>query len=233
MPIEYARRWERFDRLLAKDPEYAGEIRKVISALDRAARKCQELLDKRTPTTKRYYRGLHNILAEASHKTEDLIADLRMSLPVYTDFRFTEETDTPASEDHAPKVLQCSPESILIWIPRIPRYNRAYSSLALWELDQLLLHSNIPSLPKWHCDFIHIHPLKANHLGAAFDVDNHPYKPVIDILARALRTDDSAFNFSCGMYNMISDDLKPGCYMHITKIEHNVRFFPVLEKLQK
>lgn len=228
IPVEYVAKWNSFDEQLKNNTELIDFIKKTATALERASKRCQYLLTKQEPTSPRTYKGTCNILAEASHKAEDLIAQLKVNLPMPVSFENVEADVSRTSDDHTAEIITCSPEHIIIWMPRLPRHNRVYSSLALRELSLLLSRSKLPTFPQWHCDFIHVFS-DIDNLDSALDVDNYPYKPIIDILARSLRTDDGAFNFSCGMYNMTSSALKTGCYLHIIKREQKVLFFEDFE----
>ena len=230
LPLAYAIKWDRFDHLRKEGSETIAGIMKVAAALERAAHKCQELLAREEPLTPRYYKGFHNIMAEASHKTEDLLMDLRMKLPL------PRPKDDPTQEslfvqtERSPRLLLNAPDSILIWMPHLLKYHQTNNELVFTELKHLLSQNDIQPIAQWHCDLIHVFDESQSLLGM-LDADNYPFKATFDILARALRTDDGAYNFSYGSYNMTSSKIKPGTYLHVTKRTQKVRFFQDFEAL--
>lgn len=227
VPIEYAVKWDEYDKRLQENEDTVEAIRSVIDALERAKGRCQMLLQKDFPMSPSYRTSTHNILAETTHKTEVLINDLQLFYPCRTNAsRYSHNIN--ASSDLSPRLLQNTSDSILIWMPYLPRNTRTYNSLVYAELKELLQSNPLPSIQQWHCDFIHVFNNRTPFLGV-MDVDNYPYKPIIDALASALCTTDGHYNFSCGMYNMTSADLIPGCYLHITKREQKVQFFKDFE----
>ncbi len=156
------------------------------------------------------------------HKAEELLAELSGNYPSNIRSHSVLKQDSQLASC-APELLRNTPDRLLIWVPRLPSKSRGTKSLSYIELQELLWENSFAHFEQWHCSFIHTYHPK--HCLGVLDVDNYYYKPIIDRIARALRTSDSFCRFSCSMYNYASEKLKPGCYIHISKNSEKVGNF--------
>ena len=160
---------------------------------------------------------------------EELLSELQFRYPLPSD---SPHRKPPKDlEPYLPKLLLCTQDRILIWMPRLPAKSTSVHCQILKSLRQMLRQHDLPHIPQWHCDLIHAYP--EYMLAGVQDVDNYPYKPIIDALAMALFAPDSFDNFSCAMYNLPTANLKPGCYIRICNRSEKVQFLQDFEKLAK
>ena len=224
--------WDHSDQHTRKSSDWQAALSKAKSALVAAAKECDALAAADEPTRPKNLLVTANRLKSSIYRTEDILSSLSGMYPL-PDTRNTSYTTNPDGlHEYTPKLLSVSSEQIIIWLPVLPPKNRNTNSHLFTSFRELLRSSDLPQLVCWHCDFIHVfqRPRQGLILGAR-DVDNYPYKPIIDALASSLKTHDSAFQFSCGMYNILSDRIDSGCYIRITDRSQKVGFWGDFENL--
>lgn len=219
VPHHYQVRWKSSDENLPQDDEWKETLDKTIAAATKVIETCQMLRQRTeqptTPMTPRLLKRTEDAIRYGVHQTEDLFSTLRSRylLPAFHNY-LEFKTEGPLAEC-LPQVLVNDAEQILIWMPPLPPIQkvRKYTSIFFDELTELLFTTTFHRMRHWHCNFIHAyHP--RDTAGVA-DVDNYAYKPIIDLLATALRAPDSLDHFSYGMFNYPTEMLKPGCYIYI------------------
>ena len=163
-----------------------------------------------------------NALKEAVFRAEALLDELQFKYPLPSKERSRYTRAGKNLQAHLPQILLNSEDCVIIWMPSMPAIGHSVNNLLFAELSDLLLSHDFPHFKKWHCDFVHVFPQEM--LGCR-DVDNYPYKPVIDALTLAFRTRDGGDYFSCSMYNHFTKSIKQGCYIVVTKRNEKVGFF--------
>ncbi len=217
----YRPRWDDSDTLLPKNEEWKDLLARTISDLEQAIKTCQRLSDNppavMTPMTLTRFK---NTLLRATHKTEDVITEITLSYPTPGQSNYDIAKSDPELAERIPQVLLNKEENIVIWTPRFPSKKRGIDSLTYQEFQEMLWRNTFAHFDKWHCAFIHTYRPE-NALGI-LDVDNYLYKPFIDAIARAIISIDDYKHFSCSMFNLPSENLKPGCYILISKSTQKV-----------
>ena len=144
--------------------------------------------------------------------------------PVAKENYYSVAAGMPEIADTTPKLLFCTAEAFMFWMPMMPAKGRdPHCSIIFKEAEDLLRISNLPRLQKWHCDIVHCyHP---DYPGSVLDADNYHTKPILDAIAMAMFAKDSYDNFSIGQYNLPTADLFPGFYIHVVKRTEKVQFF--------
>lgn len=228
VPPPYYLAWARSDENAGLDTERDAALLKAATALETAAATCRALASKTTNMTCIELTEHRNKLAEAVHRGEDQLADLRYRYPMPAKHWYSNTPLKDGVREFAPRLLVNTEDRILFWMPPLPAKSLRTNNLIFTEFTDLLHAHDFPHLGQWHCDFFHAH--KEDDLTGVRDVDNYPYKPVIDALSRAFFSKDSYDNFSCAMYNISSNILHPGCYIDVCKRGQKVRFFSDFEK---
>ncbi len=229
VPTPYCISWQRSDADAPHDLERTENLEKAAVSLERAAQLLRQLATRTDPMTPSHFKSCTNKLAEAIGRAEAQLSELRMDYPLPLEARHAlYDEENIFLRQNRPRILLNREDRIIIWLPRMPRISRANNNLVFAELHDLLHLTALPHISQWHCDFIHVFEDGADPLGIR-DVDNYPYKPVIDALSRALRTWDTGFDFSCAMYNITSNSIAPGSYINICKKEEKVQFFTDFE----
>lgn len=222
--------WSWSDHHTRQDYEWQQALASTKSALLAAIDECDKLASAVAPSTPSNLTLTLNRLKTALYKTEDTLGTLNEMYPLplaRTPAALAKQKD-PAMP--VPMLLCNNEDHILFWLPSLPNKSRNTNSHLYTDFRALLQVHQFPLWGAWHCDFVHV--FSASNEGAilgARDVDNYPYKPFIDALVLALRSPDEAFNFSCGMYNLLSNRIKSGCYISITKRSKKVGFFQEFE----
>lgn len=222
--------WNRTDENMARDPGRKAELQKAAAALEHAAQSLRNISDQTTAMTPQLLKACIKNIAGAIGHAETQLDMLCMEYPLHNKrerWQWYEE-DVYLNE-RLPRILHKSKDSIILWLPRMPSISHINNSLVFTQMKDLLHMTELPHIRQWHCDFYHVFPESSTILGIR-DVDNYPYKAVIDALARALHTSDRTFDFSIGMYNLLTNAIKPGCYIHITKRDEKVRKFRNFEE---
>ena len=222
--------WATSDQETRSSNDWHAYLSKTKAALIAAAKECDVLAAATQKTTPASLTATINRLKAALYKTEDTLAALHDMYPlpsVRTPSDLAAQSDTAIP---APVQLNHSNDQILFWLPSLPNKSRGANSHLYTVFRALLQVHQFAPFGAWHCDFIHVFsPSNEGAILGARDVDNYPYKPFIDALVLALRSPDEAFNFSFGAYNMLSDRIKSGCYISITKRTQKVGFFQEFE----
>lgn len=232
VPDPHQTTWTISDQETRHSNDWQAHLSKTKSALLVAAEECDVLATATQQTTPASLTMSINRFKSSLYKAEDTIAALHDLYPLPA---VRTPSDLAAQPDPAiptPMLLYHSDDQILFWLPALPNKSRSTNSHLYTDFRALLQAHQFPLWGPWHCDFIHV--FSASNEGAilgARDVDNYPYKPFIDALVLALKSSDGAFNFSCAMYNFLSDRIKSGCYISITKKSKKVRFFDDFESL--
>lgn len=223
--------WDRNDIGAQRDEERKEFLSGAITALTAAAANCQKLLlamDQQHTTTTEEVDEYNRTLKTAIWKTEELLAEMSFKYPYRTEDRHHKTRGYKNLQKYLPQLLLNSEDCVIIWLPNLPAINHTENSLVFTELRDLLFPVRLPTFKKWHCDFIHV--FANEHRMGVRDVDNYPYKPIIDVLTFALWTTDSGDSFSCSMYNYFTDAIKKGCYVRVTKRSQKANFFEEFEK---
>ena len=230
VPDSYIRKWQENDGFLPTSSEWLERLISTDKAAQEVSSICRYLETKTDRMTVNRLSLEKAALLRALHKMEDLIEELERSYPTGTGIYELAKQD-PSLTGRIPEVLLNDSEQVLIWTPRLPAKNKWASSVGYRELQELLQKESplFPHFDQWHCDFIHV--FRANNLVGVKDVDNYAYKPIIDTLTRAFRTNDAYDNFSYSMFNMPSETLKIGCYIHVYNRTKKVAFFRKFEEL--
>ena len=228
VPEPHNRTWGQSDEHTRKCTDWQDQLKKTADALVNAIQVCQALASDSSITTPSELKRKLSILRSAVYKTESVLEELGFMYPLPQERGVLPEDCTNLPSDRSPRLLANEEDRILIWMPHLPQRQHFSSSNLLAELTQLLRVSDLHHMSNWHCDFLHVFPC-GRHLGVR-DVDNYPYKPIIDALTLALAAKDSADHFSCAMYNLFTDQTKPGCYILISKRSKKVGFFTDFEK---
>lgn len=224
-PLYYS--WERSDRDMPRDLEQIASLGNTVAALELAAKACKTLLSKQEPMTPEMLNEILGRMTEAAFRVEDQLGDLRLKYPMPVKRHRNRVVSSPQLRHFTPKMLSCTDAQFLIWTPMLPAIGAEKNSIIFTTLFDLLLTAELPTISQWHCDFFHV--FRPEQMIGARDVDNYPYKPVIDAIARAMFTRDCAEHFSCSMYNLCSENLTPGCYIRVTKRAEKVPFFTEFE----
>lgn len=222
--------WDCSDQETRNSNDWQVELSKTKAVLLAAAEECDALAATQLTTPTSLTMTINRLKA-ALYKTEDTIAALRDMYPlpsVRTPAELAKQLD-PAIP--FPMLLCNNEDHILFWLPTLPNKSRSVNSHLYTDFQVLLRANHFAPYGSWHCDFVHVFsPSNQCAILGARDVDNYPYKPFIDALVLALRSSDAAFNFSYGAYNLLSDCVKSGCYISITKRAKKVGFFQEFEK---
>lgn len=223
--------WDRNDIGAQHDEERKEFLNGAITALTAAATNCQKLLlamGQQHTTTTEDVDEYNLVLKTAIYKTEELLAEMNIRYPYRTKERYRKTRGYKNLQKYLPQLLLNSEDCVIIWLPNLPAISHTENNLVFAELSDLLFMVRLPAFKKWHCDFIHV--FATEHGIGVRDVDNYPYKTVIDALVIALRSKDSGDTFSCSMYNYFTDSLKKGCYIRIAKRSEKVGFFAEFEE---
>lgn len=227
VPPPYYLSWARSDENAWLDTERNAALLQAATALETAAATCRVLASKKTNMTCTELTEHRNKLAEAVHRGEDQLAELRYMYPMPAKHWYSNTPLKDGVREFTPRLLVNTEDRILFWIPPLPAKTLRTNSLIFTEFTDLLHAHDFPHLGQWHCDFFHAHK-EADLIGVR-DVDNYPYKPIIDALANAFFSKDSYDNFSCSMYNISSNKLRPGCYIDVCKRSQKVRILEDFE----
>ena len=222
VPAPYRQVWEQSDEELAQGQERRDLIVRTITAHERAIQVSKSMLLQDTETTPSKLLATKNTLKAAIHRAEELLTEVSLSYPIVQDRSPSLEAEAD-SICPIPKLIFSSENAFMIWLPHLPSRRRATTSLLVQETQGLLFSTDVPRLKSWHCDFVHCYHPK--HIVGVYDVDNHDYKVIIDLLARAMFSKDSYDHCSCGMYNLATTALAPGCYIRVVKRESMDSFF--------
>lgn len=223
IPAPYRQVWAQSDEELAQGQERRHLIESTITALERAINVSKSMLVQDSETTLAKIRTTKNTLKAAVHRAEELLTEISLSYPIVQDRGYSLTAEEADSIGPIPKLTFSNENAFMIWLPYLPSRRRAVTSLLFQEVQDLLFNAELPHLKNWHCDFVHCYNPK--HIVGVYDVDNHDYKAIIDLLARAMYSKDSYDHFSCGMYNLATTELEPGCYMRVVKRETKASFF--------
>lgn len=217
IPAPYRQIWARSDEELAQGQERRDLIERTITAHERAIQVSKSMLLQDTETTPAKIRATKNTLKAAIHRAEELLTEVSLSYPIVQDRSPSLTAEESDSIGPIPKLIFSNKNAFMIWLPYLPSRRRAATSLLFQETQDLLFSTDVPRLKNWHCDFVHCYHPK--HIVGVYDVDNHDYKAIIDLIAKAMFSKDSYDHFSCGMYNLATADIEPGCYMRVVKRE--------------
>lgn len=212
--------WEYTDDNASSNVERKSALLDASLALERAASVCKALAFKDTDMTVAELTEYKKRLSEAVHKGEDQIVELQYKYPMPTSYWYQSTKEHSEIGKYIPTLLTNTEERILFWLPPLPAKTFSTNSLIFEEFMDVLHSHDFPRLGQWHCDFFHVY--KEDNLFGVRDVDNYPYKPIIDALSRALYSKDSFDNFSCSMFNVPSKNLRPGCYIDVRKRSQKV-----------
>lgn len=228
VPYPLSEVWERSDYDIPRNLEREELVNKTAEALAIAANLCPSIQDTNAPTTFAELQNYTRTLKGAVFRTEALLDEMQFKYPLPTKERYRHTRSDKSLQTYLPQILLNTEDRVIIWMPKMPTSSRTANNLLFAELLDLLYNEDFSHLQNWHCDFIHVFPNGA--LGCR-DVDNYPYKPVIDALAMAFRSRDSSESFSIGMYNLRTENTKPGCYVCVSKRENKACFFAEFEDL--
>ena len=223
VPAPYRQVWEQSDEELAQGQERRDLIVRTITAHEHAIQVSKSMLLQDTETTPAKILATKNTLKAAVHRAEELLAEISLSYPLAQNRGHLLTAEESDSIGPIPKLIFSNENAFMIWLPYLPSRRRAATSLLFQEAQDILFNAELPHLKNWHCDFIHCYNPK--HIVGVYDVDNHDYKAIIDLLARAMYSKDSYDHFSCGMYNLATAELEPGCYVRVIKRETKDSFF--------
>lgn len=221
--------WYRSDENAKQDTEWSSALNTTAAALSNATAVCQQIGTQQERTTPESVLQHKTALLQAISHAEHILDELEHKYPLPQQNLYTIAAKSKPLQDFIPRLLHNTSDRIIIWLPALPAKSRAANSHIFAELKGLLHSNTFASFPYWHCDFIHVFREDCR-LGVR-DVDNYPYKPIIDALVLGLSTRDGSDHFSCAMYNYFSATIKPGCYISISRREEKVRFFRDFEKL--
>lgn len=231
VPEQYYPRWMESDNYLSANgfwPELLVATDKAVQEVSAACRYLETKTDRMTVSRLRSEKAS---LLRAIHKMEELLDALDSNYPTEGMSIYDLAKQDTTLTDRIPEILLNDSDQVLLWTPRLPPKNKWASNIGYRELQELLQKesSNLPHFDQWHADFFHVfHP---RNLVGVKDVDNYAHKPIIDTLARAFYTNDAYDNFSCSMFNLPSESLKIGCYIHVYKRCEKVGFFRDFEDL--
>ena len=228
VPPPYHLVWARSDENAGLNTERKVALLKAAAAMDKASATCRTLASKTTNMTCVELAEHRNKLAEAVHRGEDQLADLRYMYPMPTNHRYSNTPSNEGLREFTPRLLTNTVDHVLFWIPPLPAKSLRANNLIFAEFTDLLHAHIFPHFGQWHCDFFHVH--KEDDLTGVRDVDNYPYKPIIDALSNTFFAKDSYDNFSCAMYNISSNRLRPGCYIDVCKRAQKVRILTDFEE---
>lgn len=228
VPPPYHLAWARSDESAGINTERNTALSKAATALETAAATCKVLASKTTSMTYIELTEHRNKLAEAVHRGEDQLAELRYMYPMPANHWYSNSPLQDGLREFTPSLLTNTEDRILFWMPPLPAKSLRTNNLIFTEFTDLLHTHDFPHLGQWHCDFFHAH--KEGNLTGVRDVDNYPYKPIIDALSNAFFAKDSYDNFSCAMYNISSNRLHPGCYIDVHKRNQKVRILTDFEE---
>lgn len=228
VPLEQREVWERSDLELPKSADWNEALSTTYKFTQKAAALCEDLMHKASPTTPKALRNYANTLIAAVHKLQSLACELHLHYPSAPKEFYIPQVQPPEISAPHPEILIQNENRILIYMPCFPPRRDQRSNLFTDQLKYLLATVNLPSLGKWHCDFIHVYPHNSKR---GYDVDNYYYKPIIDYLAAAMGTYDCTDWFSCSMYNHYTDNINNGFYIIISKRMEKVPFFRDFEEL--
>ncbi len=215
--------WEQSDKELVQGQEWRDQIESTITAHERAINAGKSMLEQGMETTPAKIRVTKNTLKAAIHRAEELLMQINLSYPLVQDRSHSSTEEKADGIGPIPKLIFSNENAFMLWLPYLPSRRRAATSLLFQETQDLLFSTDVPRLKNWHCDFVHCYHPK--HIVGVYDVDNHDYKVIIDLLARAMFSKDSYDHFSCGMYNLATTALAPGCYIRVVKRETKGLFF--------
>lgn len=220
--------WSSSDERAPYDLDKKEMIKHTIAALNEASNICQGILAKTTSTTLDEVDAYNRAMKNAVFRTEALLNELGYDYPLPTEKRYRCTRSHKSLQTFLPELLCNTEDCIIIRLPNMPASGHSVNNLLFAELSDLLLNNDFSRFEKWHCDFVHVFP--RDRTSGVRDVDNYPYKPVIDALVRALHSRDDEDNFSCSMFNYFCDTIKTGCYIRITKQDEKVGFFANFER---
>ena len=231
VPPLYRSAWQMSDEEISHDEKWQQALGKALAAVEAAKKTlCQFQHTGEAPMTPARLKSLQQSLLFANHQLDDIITTLTRQYPLQQRSFYSIAHGNPKLEPYLPKVIVDHPERLVIWLPALPPARRTVDNHVFKEFEGLLQNlGDRPQFQQWHCDFIHIfHPTS---LRGIRDVDNYNYKPLIDVLALALGARDCTDQFSSAQYNLLSEKLKPGCYIHVSKRCEKVPFFHFFEDL--
>lgn len=231
IPEMYFQRWMESDGYLPTSGNWLNLLIATDTAVQEVSAICRYLETKTDRMTVSRLRAEKASLLRAIHKMEDLFDELDSHYPTDGMSIYDLAKQDTTLTDRIPEILLNDSDQVLLWTPRLPPKNKWASNIGYRELQELLQKesSNLPHFDQWHADFFHVfHP---RNLVGVKDVDNYAHKPIIDTLARAFYTNDAYDNFSCSMFNLPSESLKIGCYIHVYKRCEKVGFFRDFEEL--
>ena len=223
VPEEYRPKWQQSDHSRINCDEHTQKMEYIAAALEKAADACRKLAVQSGTGSPRKITAATNTLLHAVHETEEVIIGLKYTYPQRHSSFYELASRIPEIAETVPKLLLCNDSEFILWMPYLPSKKRTPHDIIFHEAQDLLtFHSNLPRLKKWHCDFVHCYP----HDGAegVMDVDNYYYKPMIDIIARAMFARDSYDNFSVSLFNCPATEVKKGFYIHVYERAEKVRF---------
>ena len=229
VPANYQAVWQHSDDELRTCAEWSTILEATQISLQNAAQICHQLAMQSTRSQPSLLILQKNKLLSALHKVENLLTELgyRYPMPELTPYKLARKN--PDIAPRIPQILHNSDKFLLLWVPSLPGKKRGTDSILFVELQEMLYLADLPRFQKWHTDFVHVyHP---NDIAGVRDVDNYFYKPIIDAIARSLWSNDGYDNYSCAMYNLPSESLKPGCYIYICDRTEKVPFFDFFEDL--
>ena len=227
----YRQSWHRSDEVAQNNDDRTTATNNLIALMEQAISACRQLQEQTVPMTPNLLSSYKLPLSKIIHSAQELLDTLDGDYPIPGSNAYTQMIACKELSEIAPKVLRNTDEQIVIWTNALPsKYTKA-ANLYLEEIRYFLYSQDFPTFTDWHCDFIHVHPTTS--LKGVRDVDNYPYKPVIDALAFALHARDSYDHFSYAAYNHPCDSIPSGCYICITKRAQKVGFFRDFENLIK
>lgn len=231
VPALYRPAWQDSDEALPLDEEWQQALQKTLAAVEAAKKTlCQLQHTGEAPMTPAQLKSLQQSLLFANHQLDDIITATTRQYPLPQRSFLSIASGNPNLEPYLPKLIIDHPDHLIIWLPALPPARRTVDTHIFKEFDGLLQTiGDRPQFQQWHCDFIHVfHPTA---LMGIRDVDNYNYKPLIDALTLAFGTHDCTDKFSSAQYNLLSEKLQPGCYIHVSKRCEKVPFFQFFEKL--
>lgn len=217
VPAPYRQVWARSDEELGQGQEWRNLIDGTITALERTINVSKSLLDQDTETTPAKIRTTQNTLKAAVHRAEELLTEISLSYPLAQSHSRSLTVEEAETIGPIPKLLFSNDDEFIFWLPSLPSRKRTTTSLIYQEIKELLFNADLPRFANWHCAFIHC--FRPKHIVGVYDVDNYDYKPTIDLIARSMLAKDSFEHFSLGLYNVSTDELRPGCYVYVTSRE--------------
>lgn len=116
--------------------------------------------------------------------------------------------------DDCPIDVVVHENEILIQMPLLPPKGVYKNTIVTDMLSAKLGTIQLPKWKKWNADFCFVFSKSMRRL--AKDADNFETKKVVDRLASALGTSDSAGCFSMSLDTAITDSARPGTYIRIT-----------------